>query len=355
MYRSGKLCRIFFYFYHVIRIRRSIYKHTHCMSKYAVLKYSSDYHNQWNRFVTTSKNGTFLFHRDFMEYHSDRFNDFSLMVFEGSKLTAVLPANISGHEVFSHQGLTYGGLLYSDKLKQAAVLEIVKVVLMFLSVNDITKLHYKQIPFIYHKTPAQEVEYALFLVHAKTVRRDALSVIENASRIKVAANRMEGVKKGIANAFTVKQSDDFGRFWNELLIPNLKARHNAKPVHTEEEILRLKSLFPDTIKLFTLEQNGRIAAGAVLFETDTVVHAQYISSGDDKNETGSLDYLFYHLITAEFNNKKYFDFGISNEQGGRKLNNGLSFWKESYGARTVVQDFYEVKTANHYLLDNVIV
>lgn len=322
--------------------------------KYSVIKYSAENYSEWNRFIAASKNGTFLFHRDFMEYHSDRFRDFSLIVLDGSKPIAVLPANISGAEVFSHQGLTYGGLIYTNKLKQAAVLEIFKSILLYLNNGGITKLHYKQTPFIYHTTPAQEVEYALFLVHANVVRRDALSVIENASGVKIAANRMEGVKKGIANAFTVKQSDDFKRFWNELLIPNLKARHDAKPVHTEEEMLRLKALFPNNIKLFILEHEGKIAAGTVLFETDTVVHAQYISSGNDKNETGSLDYLFYHLITSEFKNKKFFDFGISNEQAGRKLNNGLSFWKESYGARTVVQDFYEIETANHYLLDNVI-
>ena len=322
--------------------------------KFSVIKYSSAYCNEWNRFVVSAKNGTFLFHRDFMEYHDDRFTDYSLMVFDGSKLTAILPANINGHEVFSHQGLTYGGLLYSEKVKQAAVLEIVKAVLMFLSINGITKLNYKQIPFIYHTKPAQEVDYALFLVHANVVRRDALSVIENASKIKIAANRMEGVKKGMANAFIVKQSDDFNRFWKELLVPALKQKHDAKPVHTADEIERLKTLFPDNIKLFVIEQDGRIAAGTVLFETNTVIHAQYISSGDDKNETGSLDYLFYHLITSEFSHKKYFDFVISNEQAGRKLNNGLSFWKESYGARTIVQDFYEVETANHYLLDNVI-
>lgn len=290
-----------------------------------------------------------------MEYHSDRFQDYSLLVFEGKKLVALLPANISGSEVYSHQGLTYGGLVYTEKLKQVAVLEIFNAVLLFLNNNGIIRFHYKQLPYIYHRIPSQETEYALFLVHAKTVRRDALSVIENASKIKIASNRMEGVKKGIANTFRVKQSEDFNRFWIELLIPNLKDRHNAKPVHSVEEIIRLKTLFPNNIKLYVIEHEGRIVAGTVLFETDTVVHAQYIASGADKNELGSLDYLFYHLSTTEFSHKKYFDFGISNEEGGRKLNNGLSFWKESYGARTIVQDFYEVETANHYLLDNVII
>lgn len=322
--------------------------------KYTVINYSPEYFREWNRFTAISKNGTFLFQRDFMEYHSDRFTDYSLMVFEEKKILAVLPANISGNELYSHQGLTYGGLIYSENLKQSAVLEVFKSVLQFLNSNNILKLHYKQIPYIYHQLPSQEAEYVLFLTDAKLVRRDALAVIENPAKIKIAANRMQGVKRGISNALTVKESDDFIRFWSELLVPNLKQRHNANPVHSAEEIISLKNLFPDNIKLFIIEHEGRIAAGSVLFETDTVVHAQYIASGEDKNELGSLDFLFYDLIKVKFADKKYFDFGISNEQQGRKLNNGLSFWKESYGARTVTQDFYEIDPANFNLLEDVL-
>ncbi|MCO6148637.1 GNAT family N-acetyltransferase [Flavobacterium sp. NRK1] len=323
--------------------------------KYSVKAYSSVYFNEWNKFIVSSKNGTFLFHRNFMEYHNDRFKDFSLMVFDRNKLVAVLPANILGNEMYSHQGLTYGGLVYSEKIKLSTVLEIIKTILLFLKDIGIVKIHYKQLPYIYHKIPSQETEYILFLLNSTLVRRDSLSVIENASKIKIGANRMEGVKKGIANNFIVKKSDNFKGFWSELLIPTLKVRHNTRPVHNVEEMIKLESFFPNSIKLYIIEHNGRILAGTVLFETDTVVHVQYIASGEDKNELGSLDYLFYYLITVEFAHKKYFDFGISNEQGGRKINNGLSFWKESYGARTVIQDFYEIDTANHYLLDNVII
>ena len=55
-----------------------------------------------------------------------------------------------------------------------------------------------------------------------------------------------------------------------------------------------------------------------------------------------------------FAHKKFFDFGISNEAQGRKLNQGLSYWKESFGASTIVHDFYEVQTANSHLLEKVL-
>ena len=98
------------------------------MKNYTVKRYSEKEYDNWNAFVGKAKNATFLFHRDFMEYHKDRFEDYSLMVFKGEKLVAVLPANRLGECVYSHQGLTYGGLVYGEKLKLASVILIFKTV-----------------------------------------------------------------------------------------------------------------------------------------------------------------------------------------------------------------------------------
>ena len=86
------------------------------MNQYTVKKYTENDYAIWNDFIEHAKNATFLFHRDFMEYHKDRFEDYSLLVFDGEKLVAVLPANKNGETLYSHQGLTYGGLVYSDKM-----------------------------------------------------------------------------------------------------------------------------------------------------------------------------------------------------------------------------------------------
>jgi len=266
-----------------------------------------------------------------------------------------LPANRVNDTVFSHQGLTYGGLIFNNKIKLAAALQVFKSVLAYLHGVGVTTLHIKSIPAIYHKQPAQEIDYALFLTNATLTRRDAIAVIDNSAALKVAANRMEGVKKGMANGFTVQQSDDFAGFWNQVLEPNLQSRHGIKPVHSANEITRLAGLFPNNVKLFTVLQDNRITAGTVIFESDTLAHAQYIAAGEDKGENGSLDFLYHHIVTQQYADKKYFDFGNSNEQQGKKLNTGLAFWKESFGARTMFQDFYDVQTVNHRLLDNVFI
>ena len=97
-----------------MKIREILGKKTKDLTKYNIKKYHKNDYKIWNEFIAHAKNATFLFHRDFVEYHQDRFEDFSLLVFEDEKLKAVLPANIKENLVYSHQGLTYGGLVYKE-------------------------------------------------------------------------------------------------------------------------------------------------------------------------------------------------------------------------------------------------
>ena len=325
------------------------------MKKYNFQQYNLSFYAIWNEFVHQSKNGTFLFHRDFMEYHKAKFEDFSLLIFdEKQKLIAILPANKTEKSLFSHQGLTYGGLLFNEKIKLPDAIEVFKQLLLFLNENKIDKLNLKMIPAIYHQKPSQELDYCLFLAEAKLLRRDSLSVVNLTEKSFITQGRKEGVKKATKLCLTIKEEDDFESFWNEILIPNLQKKHHTKPVHTLEEITKLKLSFPDNIRQFNVYENNKIVAGTTIFESHNVAHAQYISGNENKSENGSLDFLYHELITTIFANKNYFDFGTSNENQGRKLNKGLNFWKEGFGSSTITQDFYEVETANYNLLNEVL-
>lgn len=324
------------------------------MKSYSVKKYQqSDYEN-WNALIGQAKNATFLFHRDFMEYHKERLEDFSLVVLDNEKWVAVLPANQVENEIFSHQGLTYGGLIYDDSTKLASVLEIFKSILAFLNENKIEKLQLKLIPSIYHQKPAEELNYVLFLAQAQLLRRDSLSVIDLSQNNKVSKIRNRGIQKGISNGLEIKEVDDFELFWNEILIPNLDKKHDAKPVHSIQEMNLLKSFFPNNIRQFNVYYNDKIIAGTTIFESSTVAHCQYISKNETSDNLGSLDFLYHFLITDVFAKKRFFDFGISNESQGKKLNEGLSYWKESFGASTIIHDFYEVETKNYFKLNDVL-
>ena len=324
------------------------------MNSYKIIKYTSKHYQMWNNFVANSKNATFLFHRDFMEYHSDRFQDFSLLVLdEKENLKAILPANISDSKMFSHQGLTYGGIVIDSSIKLEKFISIYSEILRFLNENKIETIDFKLIPTIYCLQPSEEINYTLFLSDAKLIRRDALVTIDLQSQFKIDSNRIEGVKRAEKLGLEIKKTTDFSTFWNKVLIPNLEAKHEAKPVHTLAEIQVLQEKFPNNIVQYNVYQNNDIVAGTTLFINKKTVHVQYISAIGDKNQHGALDYLFYHLITKEFVDFSYFDFGISNENQGKNINKGLQYWKETFGARTFTQDFYEVVTESYAKLNKI--
>jgi hypothetical protein len=291
-----------------------------------------------------------------MEYHNDRFHDFSLLIFKQNEIVAILPANKNDDCVYSHQGLSYGGLILLDDILFGDVLLIFKELLKFLSKNAITKLYIKLLPEIYHTLPSDEMGYLLFKTKAELIRRDITSVIDAKYKLPLqSSNRKRGLKKALSHGLKLKEVNGFEDFWNTILIPNLQKRHNVIPVHSIEEITYLKSKFPNNIRQFNVFVNDKIVAGATIFDTKHVAHVQYISANGDKQKLGSLDFLFEHLINEVFKTKKYFDFGISNINQGQHINEGLLSWKESFGARSIVHEFYQLETKNYVELNSVFV
>lgn len=325
------------------------------MKNYTVKTYNSDDFRLWNDFIHRAKNATFLFYRDFMEYHSDRFQDYSLLIFDEEKLVSVLPANRVEDAVFSHQGLTYGGFVFGEKIKLSQVLEVVKEVLIFLNKSNVKALKLKPIPSIYNSFFSEEIEYAMFLTDAKLIRRDCLSVLDLSKEYSISKTRKENINRGKKNSLQIVEQPNFKLFWEEILIPNLDKKHSAKPVHSVEEIERLYQYFPNNIRHFNVYYNDKIVAGTTVFVTEYVAHPQYISGNFLKNELGSIDYLYYHLITEVFKDKYFFDFGPSHENDGKQINKGLLFWKESFGAKTTIQNWYEVETCNYIKLENILI
>ncbi|SEA23129.1 GNAT family N-acetyltransferase [Bizionia paragorgiae] len=289
-----------------------------------------------------------------MEYHSDRFKEASLLIFRNDKLVAVFPMNAVGNTVISHQGLTYGGLLFGTNVKFNHVLAIFRAVLKHLSESKITTLGLKVLPDIYASFPNDELKYLMFILQAKLERRDVLSVIPLSEVVKRSKDRKEGTKRGVKNGLVVKEETQMEGFWKSLLEVNLQQKYKTKPVHSLEEIQLLKSRFPKNIRQFNVYYKNRLVAGTTIFETEHVAHSQYISGNNENNTLGSLDFLHSYLIDTVFKDKKYFDFGISNENAGKNINSGLLYWKEGFGARTVTQDFYSIQTNKYTLLDAVL-
>lgn len=309
---------------------------------FEIRRYTAERADEWNAFVAASKNGTFLFDRRYMDYHGDRFEDCSLMVYFKSRLYALLPANRLDDTLYSHQGLTYGGLVMSDSSTTALVRELFCEMNDWLREAGVRKVVYKHVPWIYASLPAEEDLFALANVcRASLSSRDVGSVVMLNRRLKFSTLRSRCVKKALKAGVEIRESQDCSEFW-PLLEANLKAKYDARPVHSLGEIALLRSRFPRQIRLFVACREGRVIGGTLLYICARTVKTQYISANEEGRRVGALDLLFTTLMDqCSENGAEYFDFGTSNLPDNNDLNDSLIFQKEGFGGRAVCYDIYE--------------
>ena len=308
---------------------------------FEVTRYTSSHADEWNRFVAQSKNGTFLFDRRFMDYHADRFEDCSLMIYHRDVLYALLPANIKVDTLYSHGGLTYGGLIMSDKCSAKGVQDVFVAINGFLRSISVQKVVYKAVPWIYHQQPAEEDLFALTSIcQARLVIRDISSAIIGDRRMPFTESRLSGLRKAHRQGLTVKESTDFATFW-QILNDNLTSKYGVRPVHSAAELELLHGRFPDQIKLYMVFDGEVPLGGTVLFLTPQVLHTQYISATPEGKACGAIDLLFDHLIHVVYADYRFIDFGKSTSSDSADLNEQLIFQKEGFGARAVCYDTYE--------------
>lgn len=319
-----------------------------------ICRYSPDQKEVWDAFVAASKNGTFLFRRDYMDYHADRFSDHSLLFRdERGRIVALLPGNeVTGDGTaayHSHQGLTYGGFILSPRSRAEEVLALFDTLLPYLREQGFSSLHYKQVPTIYHLCPAQEEDYALWR-HGAVVEGCNISCavpLHDTLSIPAEATRRRGARRAAELGWRVVDDAPLSAFW-PIMVENLRRRYDASPVHTLSEMQLLQSRFPQEIRCYvvthTVGGEEVAEAGAVVYVTRQVVHVQYGHTSLAGREARALDLLYLTLIEryAQQADIRYFDFGTSNEQGGRYLNENLIAQKEGFGGRGVAYRTYRI-------------
>jgi hypothetical protein len=303
--------------------------------------YTPDDMAAWDNFVFTSKNATFLFLRNYMDYHSDRFVDHSLLFHQSDQLAALMPANINGDVLYTHGGLTYGGILSNYQMGVSLMLDIFEELTKHCKNQGVKKIVYKAIPSIYYSAPSEEDLYALFRFDAKLIGRNVSSCIYLPTKRRFDKKRRESVTKAKNHDLTVKQSTDFDGFM-KMVDEVVTRRHGSKPAHTSAEMVLLASRFPDNIKLFGSFRDDEMLAGCLIYESKNVAHGQYAANLDEGRNLGAQDLIIDYLVNSYYKDFKFFDFGISTINLGQLLNEGLITHKESFGASAIVYDTYEI-------------
>lgn len=309
------------------------------MSEILVERYENSRRNDWNEFNKNSKNGLFFFHRDFLEYHADRFTDHSLLIYKKNKIIAIFPASVDEDVITSHGGLTFGSLVISLQTKSVEVLEILKEIKSYYKNKNLQKIIYKTIPYIFSTYPAQEDLYALYREDAFLIRREISSVIDIQDAIRFSETKRQLVKKCATLELVVEEQTNYDEYWKLLCTVLLK--FDSNPTHSLSEIKYLQNKFPENLKLFTAKVSGKLLGGILIFNFGNVIHTQYMATSDEGRKIGALDYINSVLID-KYKDRKYYSFGISTENQGRYLNEGLIQQKENMGGRGITLDTYEI-------------
>ena len=314
-------------------------------SSIEIIKYTPDLKSVWNNFVESSKNGTFLFNRAYMDYHSDRFQDNSYIFFLKEKPYCLFPACRKENVLSSHAGLTYGGLIMDKACTASGILNVFSLLLRSAKEEGINEIIYRPVPYIYHIVPSEEDLYALFRNEAILTGRNISSTVDLHRLIKARKDRTASVKKAFRNDVYVRESKDYESFW-KILEDNLAMTHGVKPVHSLEEFKKLVQDFPDNIKLWGAFKNDRMIGGVICYYTKNTVHTQYISASPEGKKYGAIDiiitFLIEYRLIEENPGIRYFDLGTSNLGYGRILNESLIYQKEGFGGRAVCFDTYKI-------------
>lgn len=312
---------------------------------YRIERYGNERKAEWDAFVTQSRNGSFLLYRDYMEYHSDRFTDHSLMFFNDARLVAVLPANISGSALYSHQGLTYGGLVTGFDVPASETLLLFEELAGYCRGAGIGSVYYKPIPTVYHKAPAQDDEYALWRCGAVLDSCNLGSVTDLECReTRTARRKSEYFRQLSRQGYHACPDADLKLYW-QMLESHLKERYDAAPVHTYQEISLLQSRFRENIRCIAVfSPDGVMLGGVLAFLNGKVFRMQYSCSCDMGMKSGAMAFLMEWILNyCRENGFRYFDMGTSNELQGRVLNDSLEYWKWSFGGRGVACKTYLLK------------
>ena len=308
-------------------------------------RYRAEKADIWNAFVKDAKNPLFMHNRNYMDYHSDRFSDHSLMFYDEDKPEALLPANEKEGVLVSHGGLTYGGLILGVNAKQHTVMDCFAALIQYMKEHGLKKLIYKAIPHVYHLQPAEEDLFALKYYGGMLTEVSASTAIDLKAPIKMPKGRKAQISRAKREGVSIVCRDDKKAYEEFLELENevLESRHNKHAVHTADELYMLHQRFPENIKLYAAMHEEKLIAGTVIFIYDSVVHTQYMAADEEARRIGALDLCIATVMEEYSADHKWLDFGISTEDGGSYLNEGLIAQKEGFGGRTNIYTVWELE------------
>jgi hypothetical protein len=266
-----------------------------------------------------------------MDYHSDRFVDYSLMIYDDKDLVACIPAHVRENQWYSHRGLTYGGIFihgFSPLLFQ----EMIAAIEYFLKQDGIKNVEFNLSPPVYnpfHDSITQSFKSAGYGVSRDQTNMHAM--LDN--QLTISSKKSAGYRNGKFDDLVFKTNADLADYYNKVLEPSLQSRFGTKPIHTLEELQRLQANFLEQIIVHTVCYDNQMIAGVLYFVKDHIAKSQYAASTTSGFEKRAMDFLYQESI-RDFKRlgKLALDFGTIHSPDG-SISKGMRRFKEELGAQ----------------------
>ena len=326
------------------------------MMEINIVRYNDSFENKWDDFIEKeSLNGTFLQSRNFLNYHpKERFKDHSLIVLKGTNtIAALIPACEIEEDnkkiLYSHMGSTFGGIIVNkNSYNIKHIEEIIKKLETYCIENKFNEIILKNSSALFCKDRMDLIDYFLFKNNYNYY--DELSFYIDCNKIKedvissFSSGRRRDYRYSLKNDLSFKKLESDNKiadFYN-LLLRNLK-KFDKKPVHSLDEILEFKnSRLKDIVEFYGAYYQNSMLAGTMVFKFNRqVFHTQYLASDQTKLSLYPMEFLNTNLIKiAKGQGYEYFSFGISTEEHGKILNEGLALFKEGFGSSFCINRTY---------------
>jgi len=306
----------------------------------------------WDQFVGSANNGTIFHERKFLSYHPDkRFKDHSLVFEKKGKTLALFPAaqkEIEGEKaLISHPGSSYGGLVVRRDLSFRDSYDLTEALVDHARSEGFQTIRMTLPPAIYQSRISNYLDFSFIKHGFQYLKREVSSMLtiestpeENLGLFRT--SHRTAVRKALKSGVEIQESNDWEGFYH-ILETNLKIRHGVNPTHSLDELVQLKTLYPDRIRLFAAYSDNEMVAGVVNFSVNRdVVLAFYISHNEVYQELRAVNLLFYEIIKwCQEHSFNYLDFGIFTVD--MDPNFGLGRFKENFGASGVFRDTFELR------------
>ena len=316
-----------------------------------IIEYSEKYRDAWDEFVLNSNNGTMFHLQKFFDYHKPgRFNFNHLLFIENDRIEALLPGSKINGLFESPVGASYGSIVTKD-IKFREAMKIVSTLKEYGKENGIEEFLLTPPPIVYEEKQNQNLDFAMLWQGFKFDLHYISSAIKLEPNEEILPRFQSTVRRNIRKSLKNKDirveiNERYDEFY-PILIDN-KSRHDVKPTHSYEDLLRLNELMPENLKLFMVYYKDKPIAGSLMFFCNKqVALCFYNMLFYDYAEFKPIHRVMYEVVKySTEHGYKYVDIGVSQDtKAENPMTPSMSLidFKEKFDAKTVMRNTFHIR------------